>query len=385
MMDATWWTQPDQLDAQQKRVVALPLKGDHLIIGPPGSGKTNLLVLRATFLDQSKVYNTAILTFGRVLREFLAAGTSNYPFSESKVQTYVRWGTQILSEHGIRIDKDANFENMRSLIRQHLAEIVKSGKAEKSFDCILIDEAQDYSAEEISLIQNFTKQIFAVGDDQQRIYETDGALQALGDFCTTSKLLYHYRNGIQVCRVADGLRDKVDSADGLEATSQYDEAAFPSSARAIGKMTIAKQVSAAVEEIKTQLRAYPGSIIGVLCPRHEELGEVCDLMERSSIAKLCSFQRFADGYTPFEGEKPVIVTTLHGAKGLEFRAVHILGTDYIGRFRGVQKRMCFTGITRCKTSLLIYHEKELPGYLQRGIGGTGPEGDPPLLKDLFLG
>jgi superfamily I DNA/RNA helicase len=49
-METTWWTQPEDLDETQKEVVALDPKGDHLVLGPPGSGKTNLLILRAAYL-----------------------------------------------------------------------------------------------------------------------------------------------------------------------------------------------------------------------------------------------------------------------------------------------------------------------------------------------
>ena len=55
MMEATWWTQPDQLDEDQKKVVALPMEGNHLVVGPPGRVKTNLLILRATYLYRAQV------------------------------------------------------------------------------------------------------------------------------------------------------------------------------------------------------------------------------------------------------------------------------------------------------------------------------------------
>lgn len=63
----------------------------------------------------------------------------------------------------------------------------------------------------------------------------------------------------------------------------------------------------------------------------------------------------------------MIVTTIISAKGLEFRAVHLLGMDMISRFRDVQKNLAFTGVTRAKTSLRIYYNKSIPGYLEKGI------------------
>ena len=42
-MNDTWWVKQSQLDDDQKKVFTLPIDKDHLVKGPPGSGKTNLL------------------------------------------------------------------------------------------------------------------------------------------------------------------------------------------------------------------------------------------------------------------------------------------------------------------------------------------------------
>ena len=45
-MTDTWWVKQGQLDPHQKKVFTLSISDDHLVKGPPGSGKTNLLLLR---------------------------------------------------------------------------------------------------------------------------------------------------------------------------------------------------------------------------------------------------------------------------------------------------------------------------------------------------
>ena len=49
-MKDTWWIKPEQLDPAQREVIGLSRKQSHLVLGPPGSGKTNLLLLRAKHL-----------------------------------------------------------------------------------------------------------------------------------------------------------------------------------------------------------------------------------------------------------------------------------------------------------------------------------------------
>ena len=47
----SWWFDISDLDEDQTDVIELPPDGNYLILGPPGSGKTNLLLIRAEYLS----------------------------------------------------------------------------------------------------------------------------------------------------------------------------------------------------------------------------------------------------------------------------------------------------------------------------------------------
>ncbi|MCQ8873090.1 AAA family ATPase [Mesorhizobium sp. LMG17149] len=383
-MAGTWWTKPEDLDEKQLEVVSLGLGGNHLILGPAGCGKTNLLLLRATYLHKSKISNIAVFAFGRVLKEFLTSGAANYPFSSDKIQTYLRWGAEMLSANGIAFSGKGNFDEVRAELYEKLYGLAGKNLEENRLDCILIDEAQDYDEREIDLIFSFADQIFAVGDDRQRISNVSGALERLAERCDhVIELTDHYRNGFKICRLADGIRNSIDSEDGLEAHSKYNESEFESTVRSFPNLDLKEQVQKAIDEISEQLDAYPGDLIGVLCPRQEELGEVWDLIANSPLADEAQLQQFAGGYAQFQPNRRIIVTTIHGAKGLEFRALHLLGMDFIKKFK-TQKNMSYTAVTRCKTSLRIYHDSDLPGYLEKGLSCLDNSvATPPSVKDLF--
>ena len=83
----TWWRELRDLDEAQRNVIALPPEGSFLVIGPPGSGKTNLLLLRANYLTNSEHANLAIIVFTRTLREFIRAGGGLYDFDPDNVLT----------------------------------------------------------------------------------------------------------------------------------------------------------------------------------------------------------------------------------------------------------------------------------------------------------
>jgi superfamily I DNA/RNA helicase len=384
-METTWWTQPEELDARQTEVVALPMAGNHLVIGPPGSGKTNLLILRASYLYGAGLHNISILTFGRVLREFLASGAINYNFPASRIQTYNKWATGIITENGGEIDTSGSFENVRDKLKDGLEAIAALGDHSNTLDCILIDEAQDYTADEIKIIEKFAKQIFVVGDNRQRIYQSSGSIDYLSKTADSVKELpHHYRNGRKICRVADGIRNEINADEGMESTSNYNETEYPSTVLHLGGEHLKMQIESAIAEIETQLRAYPDGMIGVLCPRHEELESVATELQNSKLADYVQVQKYADGYVPFEAGRRIIVTTIHGAKGLEFRALHLLGMEKVANFRKVQRNLAYTAVTRAKTSLAIYHDGALPGYLENGIrAATNDVVSPPKIADLF--
>ncbi|WP_223276387.1 UvrD-helicase domain-containing protein [Sphingomonas daechungensis] len=305
---------PEQLDPDQQDIVSLPLEGSHLVIGPPGSGKTNLLLLRASYLTRAGRPNIAVITFGRVLREFLATGAGNYPFEPRRLQTFRTWAVDLLKANGDNVDTTGKFPEIRRRIMLSLTDLAGRSGAELRFDCILVDEAQDYTIEEIKIIRSFCDEIFAVGDNDQRIYESDGALGYLGSVCNVApELKYHYRNGTAICILADGIMNRVDG--GMLETCNYDESTYPSTVRRLGGLALSDQIAAAVPELETQLVAYPNEWIGVLAPLKVDVGRVFEALSDTAVGDKVQLQRYEDGYDTLDREKPIIVTTMHSAKG----------------------------------------------------------------------
>ena len=223
-----------------------------------------------------------------------------------------------------------------------------------------------------------------MGDNNQNISQKTGALEKLEELgAKTSTLHHHYRNGIKICRVADGIKNVIDDPNGMEATSNYDEAAYPSTVEVVGRLAIEDQVSEAVKRIKTQLQAYPSEMIGVLCPRSEDLKVVAGLILNSDIAGDTQIQR-AGAYTTMVSGRQVVVTTVQGAKGLEFRAVHLIAADKLKRYAR-QRNLTYTAVTRAKTTLVVYHQESLSGYFEKGLQACEiAKPAEPSLKDLFL-
>lgn len=383
-MDATWWTNPKELDAQQRAVVSIPILSDVLVLGPPGSGKTNLMLLRASFLDGANEKDFVVLVFNRSLKEFLVSGAVHYNFPQQRIKSFIQWGREILRENGVPIDDSLGFEEARAAVGDALAAISAKGLSSNKINFILLDEAQDYSEAELNLLRTLCKRIFAVGDTRQMIYAKPEALTAFKQAMShTPVLVHHYRNGLKICRLADGIIGQLDSPDGMEATANYDEASNPSTVKCHRNLSLDQQVSLAIDEIRVQLRAYPEhDLIGVMVPKRSDLSLVWQKISQSDIAPFAVLQSSDDGYNALDGSKRVVVSTIHSAKGLEFRACHILCMETITKFPA-QKKMAYTACTRAKTSLRIYCSGTLPSYLDHGLDALDPKPAEPALDDLF--
>jgi hypothetical protein len=112
-VNETWWIGEDQLDDDQKAIVAIEPQGNHLIIGPPGSGKTNLLLLHAKRMILSGQPNVLSLVFTRTLQEFVTLGGIEYQLPPKLLKTLMRWEYEFLYENGAFVEPQGNFDCKR--------------------------------------------------------------------------------------------------------------------------------------------------------------------------------------------------------------------------------------------------------------------------------
>src|ERR1700719_2071258 len=123
-MAGTWWIGEADLDDDQKDVISLASEGNHLVLGPPGSGKTNILLLRANYLTLSGKPNIAIVVFTRTLRKFIASGGAGYAFPQDKIMTCNKWQRDVLHKYGVDINPPNDFAEQRKYLGQRLGELV---------------------------------------------------------------------------------------------------------------------------------------------------------------------------------------------------------------------------------------------------------------------
>jgi len=182
-----WWVQKEQLDPHQISLIeGLPLRESFLLLGPPGSGKTNVLVRRAQFVRGQNMPNVLPLTFTRPLTEFVKTGCFDAQgreiFPQNCVTTLESWQRSLYHQHGQALPVVPQGANALTEWKRELAIGAQTFFGQHRlppYDALFIDEAQDLLPEEVDLIAQWSPVLFVGGDDRQRIYENTEGLGAV--------------------------------------------------------------------------------------------------------------------------------------------------------------------------------------------------------------
>lgn len=366
-MKGSWWTTIEQMDADQRAFVQIGADGRHLLVGPPGCGKTNLLVMRARYIYGSGLKNVLLLTFTRSLADFIRAGViSKKGLEPEQVQTFSRWALQHIATYApdqlSKLDRTAKFEVQRQQVMELLAVANSRLEGVNLYDAVLVDEVQDLHLDEIRALMQVSERVTVAGDAKQMIYESGGSigqLESLG--FRKTELRFHYRIGTAIADVADKALQPANPANRLRANCNYREEEQQSRARLTEYPSRAEQFAAMHKSIARQLRTYPNEGIGVIVPRTFLVEELKGLFGAAEpLAGGVAFHSERDEEHSFTSGKNVHVISLKSSKGAEFRAVHLFGLEEL-KFPQVRRELIFTAATRAKTSLDGYFTGKVLG------------------------
>lgn len=356
-MNSTWWRKLDDLDEAQKTFIQLPPQGRLLLEGPPGSGKTNLLLLRAQFVAGSGDKNVLIVTYTNTLADFIRSGIAlKNLISSSQIRTFHSWAVEHVWQHlgsaAVPIKNKKDFDDKaRAKLVEAVQQANNKAPSKRLYSAIFVDEAQDLSIDELEGLLCLSDNVCICGDVRQGLYDQDGMTAAKRLGLKKHTLTTHYRIGQRIARVADRLMPPKDGKPTLEETCNYDP-------KVQGKSTADMHECSSRDEqfekmlglIRVQLDAFKDDMIGIFCGRKETLGELRKRFDATDFeSNVCVHG--VDQDASFEGPRRIHVLTIHSAKGTEFRAVHLYGTEELHDFPMNRREIGFTAMTRAKTAL----------------------------------
>jgi hypothetical protein len=372
------------LDDQQARV-ALKLKAGHQILkGPPGSGKTLVLINRCAFLQKYNpkikrillvCYNIALV---RYLKRLLLEKSVSLGDEGVQVCHFYEICSEIL---GMPIEYDRPDTSYYDSIVQLTLDALQTGQNETgTFEAVLIDEGQDILDDMFRILLPILKpggDLVIALDDFQDLYRREGSWKSLGiDAKGSSRTLKQvYRNTAEIQAFSQRFI-------GVDAKHDPQESLFPDAHLLHGSSPELPRFKTRDDLEKFVLKEILDLIRAGEC-RRSEIAIIYDdktynaegfkyqdkEVPRQLLKKLESAGIPANWVSQDVRAKELFdITTdrvslisIHSAKGLDFDLVYLVGADRIiptDETRERLIRLLYVAITRAKQRLVIPYVEE---------------------------
>lgn len=329
----------DVLDLQQEKVARQLVSGHRIIYGVPGSGKTIVLVAAARMLAAANM-SVLVLCYNHTLRRHLGRTLSS--FSIVSVQTFGIWA------RGQRAPRNKDSD----LYGRGLLTILESGGGESGrYDAVLIDEGQDFPASWFQCAVAALKEpadgtLIIAYDVSQNLYRarlpnwSKVGVKASG---RTKRFARNYRNTREIVAAAG-------SFGAPESTGDEDlphaVALRPENCVRSGPAPALIQCAGVDAQIARSLAIVRDLVAGGLAAR-----EIMALSLRNALRDrlVAEFQKHS---------LPVTVSTIHGARGLQAKAVILLAAEELQNEDG--RSLMYVALTRPTDHLHVLWSHDTP-------------------------
>ena len=375
-MAARVFTLPDidDLTKEQDAIIDLPLEGQYLIVGGPGTGKSVVALMRARRLarEQQKyvclAYNKTLLKSNEQL---FGKGLQSKQWLSWFMKTYFSLiGSRVpcieTKNGGFKpIDWDNVSHNIISYMEQEAeSDTAKDDEAiEISKDTLIIDEGQDMPPSfYTSLVELGYENFFVVADQNQQINEGCSSIKELRAVMVLEpedvfELTINWRNSYEIAVFSRHFfTDEATPAPNLPDPNT----------RATGDLPTlysyhANNFAAIVERILIQAKDHDHKLIGIICPNNTVLNAyLAKLTEKKNSNT--AYQDIPIGYynngQPVSidfGQGGIFILNAHSCKGLEFDTVFLADIDehYAPSNTDVLKKRFYVMASRAREKLFL--------------------------------
>src|SRR5690625_5119009 len=316
-----------ELTREQRSIVELRPERHHLVMGPPGSGKTQVLLHRARWLRNNRKTppdRFCILVYTNVLTYFLRQSLEFLGIAKENVRTFDDWCAELWDKYvkgpkprtapDRRGKSYIDFPGVRLGV---LAAISKLSPAQPkpNFDFILIDEGQDLDATAYGILRLSAKHLTVFADARQQIFEGGASVQEMQNHLglpgQTASLLPAYRNSPDIAKLASYFGNAYEGINYLAMERQK-----PS-------LYVASDWDDEMDRLADVLRERRllNQKCGIIVPTQRDLHGVANRLQERGVEIHKAIPARRGGTPPdFDSLVPV-VATYHSAKGLTFDCV----------------------------------------------------------------
>jgi DNA helicase IV len=193
----------EDLSEEQDSIYNLPLDGNYLVSGPPGTGKSVMALYRAEALtidDRSP----AILMFNQVLKQYTQRHAQSLDLADN-VETFHRWvygfWKRTYGGNPPKLGTDSWAYDWTAILSRFMQEPPERG----SLADLLVDEGQDLPTAFYGLTRWLAANMTVFADENQQLHDHNSTLEEISKSIMAADHLHlrrNYRNSVEIARLA---------------------------------------------------------------------------------------------------------------------------------------------------------------------------------------
>lgn len=330
MAKRSFYIKDSELDNFQIKVINRRTDSSFIVKGCAGSGKSILALWKAKQIQDEKKGSYIYIVYTKALRQYMSDGIKQVGLVESNV---------------------ANYDACFTWIMQN-GELVRGNWKKGSYDYIIVDEAQDFSQEDIELLKSkANKALLVYGDTAQQLYKflKDKKTVSMEDIQYFTKfpienLVFNHRLPKKIARLAQYLN------------SESDELEERCTEEGIEKPKILKYYSKIeqFEAIAKLIQNKGMEDVGILFKKNKDVDEAYDYFTEHGIQVEAKSYRHKEELD-FTSDNPKLMT-YHSSKGLQFEHVFLPECTSEGED---DRNPLYVAVTRTYRALYIMHSGNL--------------------------
>lgn len=345
----------------------LPVEGNHLIVGPPGTGKTVQAIERTRRLVASGL-RTQFLVYNNPLRQYVSRVVRDTGI-EAETSTFHSW-FWIWYQKRIGCPPPS-LEDRFSIDWLQAWQALAKFNDLRTFDALIVDEGQDFPREFYVLARAVARNVTVFADDCQRITRTGSTVSEIKGYLGVagiSRLRRNYRNTLPVAEFAQtyftGPHTELPELPDTSGPKPRILAAYRSSSSSPRSFNGEKAQARFIAEYCLE---HSNEDIGIFVPEWNSQAELVTRLQDCGLDSLQSYKSGKQGATSLDfGGTGIIVLPYGTAKGLEFDTVFIPLMDRSLLQSGDSTRMTlYVLASRARRNLyLLFAGDELPPLLR---------------------
>lgn len=329
MAKRSFYIKDSELDDYQVRVINKKSDKSFIVKGCAGSGKSILALWKAKQIEDEGKGSYLYIVFTKALMQYMADGIREVGINSSNV-----------------INFDACFYWSRESGR-----FTRGNWKKGVYDYIIVDEAQDFSEDDIQLLRSKARKALLIyGDSAQQVYKfsVDKSTVSMEDIQYFTKfpveqLVFNHRLPKRIARVAQYLNSESDE---LEERCTEEGTEKP---KILRYNSIEEQYDAIINLIQNRNMED----VGILFRNNTAVKNAYEYFKNKGLNVEAKYGSFMD--LDFTSDNPKMMT-YHSSKGLQFEHVFIPECNVEG---ADERNPLYVAITRTYRSLYILHSGNL--------------------------